>query len=95
MTHANKIIEKILKILIYIVNIKSNRAHVDAAALFIEPRTGDSLRNESDAVFSLPELLLPLAELLITLSVNTYAENTINCFYLLTLYLCGVKFLNI
>lgn len=71
MTHANKIIENFLKIFRYIVNMKSNRAPVDAAALFIEPHTGVSLRSESDAVFSLPGLLLPLAELL-TLSVNTY-----------------------
>lgn len=72
MTDANKMIEIFLKIFIFIVSIKSNGAHVDAAALFIEPHTGDSLRSENNAVFSLSELLLPLAELL-TLSVNKYA----------------------
>lgn len=64
---------KCLKIFRYIVNIKFNTVPVDAAALF--PRAlcyAISLRSGSDTVFTLPELLLLLAELLI-LSENKYA----------------------
>lgn len=66
-------IENFLKVFRYIVNIKPVTVPVDAAALFSWALCyGISPRSESDTVFTLPELLLLLAELLI-LSVSKYA----------------------